>query len=213
MTARASNTSRPYVTVVAGLPRSGTSLLMQALVAGGVPIFDADEAAHPWYETRRVRLSGWDRDALGCAVKLLEPCRWPPPAGGIYRFVVTRRNPRQQARSTAKFLRLGTAQGRTMAVGRSQVKAAELGIRRDQAALEAMLASYPDARTLRVRFEDLVAKPEQVVGELDEFVGPLDREAALATVIPRPTKCLRGMLEHDRLGAAPPAAPWAEGSP
>ena len=199
---------RDYVTLVCGLPRSGTSLLMQMLCAGGVPIFDPDEAAHPFFETRQVRLARrWDLDAIGCTAKLLAPSRWPPPKAGRYKFIITRRNPRQQARSTAKFLHMGCTQGRTILLGKPQVREAEIGIKRDQATLESLLAGY-DAPVLHVRFKTLVTKPELVVRDLDAFVGPLDCAAALERVIPRSPKCLPGMLEHDELGASLP--PWPD---
>jgi hypothetical protein len=197
--------ARPYVTVVTGVSRSGTSLLMQMLVAGGIPPYDPDEARWPWYETRRHRISPWDVEALGCCVKVFDPCIYRPPPDGTYRFILTRRDPKQSAKSNAKFLRSMTVEGRKMPIGRAKMKAVIASIKQDNIAIEALLSGYEHAQTLKVRFEDLVRKSEPIVRKLNAFVGPLDTEAALAQVIERPTKCLPYMLEEKDLGVVRPA--------
>ena len=56
-----SGPARPYVTVVSGLPRSGTSMMMKMLDAGGIaPIIDNVRAADEdnpkgYYEFERVK--------------------------------------------------------------------------------------------------------------------------------------------------------------
>lgn len=70
------------VTVVSGLPRSGTSLMMKMLAAGGLPILTdhqrpADEDnPHGYYEFERVKQlergdMGWLAGARGKAVKVI----------------------------------------------------------------------------------------------------------------------------------------------
>ena len=198
-------TARPYVTVVTGVSRSGTSLLMQMLVAGGIPPYDPDEAQWPWYETRRHRGAPWDVDARGCCLKLFDPCIYPPPPGGTYRFILTRRDPKQQAKSNAKFLRVMTLEGRKMDTSSAKVmKTVIASIKRDNIAIEALLSGYENAQTMRVQFEDLVRNPEPVVEKLNAFVGPIDTTIALAQMIKRPAKCLPYMLEEKKLGVVRP---------
>ena len=70
---------RPPVIVVSGLPRSGTSMIMQLLEAGGMPIMtDGQRAADEdnprgYYEleaARRLRSEqGWVADSTGKAVR------------------------------------------------------------------------------------------------------------------------------------------------
>ena len=88
-------------------------------------------------------------------------------------------------------------------MGRAQMKAVVASIKRDNAAIEELLALY-GVPGLQVRFEDLVSKPDLVVARLQDFVGPLDTEAALAQVIDRPTDCLPYMLEHRDQGRVLP---------
>jgi predicted AlkP superfamily phosphohydrolase/phosphomutase/tetratricopeptide (TPR) repeat protein len=75
--------SSRQVVVVSGLPRSGTSMMMQLLEAGGVPIY-ADgirqkDENNPkgYYESEKTktidRRNGWLEEALGCAVKIVAP--------------------------------------------------------------------------------------------------------------------------------------------
>ncbi|HEX8384792.1 MAG TPA: hypothetical protein VF576_01340, partial [Rubricoccaceae bacterium] len=91
------------VTVVTGLPRSGTSLVMQMLAAGGLaPATDdarAADASNPrgYYEHERVRSlapgadAGWMADADGRALKVVAPLVPHLPPGPRYTFVLVER--------------------------------------------------------------------------------------------------------------------------
>src|ERR1700726_4979370 len=73
--------ARSYVTVVSGMPRSGTSLLMRMLVAGGLPaLTDGHRPAdhhnpRGYFEDVRARKlahdSSWIEEARGKAVKII----------------------------------------------------------------------------------------------------------------------------------------------
>jgi len=79
------------VIVVTGLPRSGTSMLMQMLAAGGVPILSdgarqADEDnPHGYFEFEPVKQllknSQWLFEARGKAVKIVAPLIGALPRG------------------------------------------------------------------------------------------------------------------------------------
>ncbi|MDQ6862015.1 MAG: sulfotransferase [Verrucomicrobiota bacterium] len=72
---------RNFITVVSGLPRSGTSLMMQMLAAGGIPpltddLRTADENNPRGYlefdRVKRLRQdASWIDQAIGCAVKVV----------------------------------------------------------------------------------------------------------------------------------------------
>ncbi len=74
----------PWITVVSGLPRSGTSLMMQTLVAGGIPPLTDDQraadASNPrgYLELEAVKRLKADRSwlpqARGKAVKIIHCC-------------------------------------------------------------------------------------------------------------------------------------------
>ena len=72
-----------FITIVSGLPRSGTSLMMQMLAAGGVPVLTdgvrAPDADNPrgYFEfepvKRTKRDASWVAQARGKAVKVVYP--------------------------------------------------------------------------------------------------------------------------------------------
>ena len=102
------------ITVVTGLPRSGTSLLMQMLAAGGLPpltdaLRTADESnPRGYYEDERVKRlrtdQTWLNEAQGHAIKvihLLLP-ELPTDAGSTYRVLFLRRRMDRSACQSAR---------------------------------------------------------------------------------------------------------------
>jgi hypothetical protein len=98
------NTSRPpfdFITVVSGLPRSGTSMMMKMLEAGGVPVL-TDKIRRPdednpkgYYEYERVKKlktdQDWLPDAVGKVVKIVSFLLLLAPPGFKYKVVFMRR--------------------------------------------------------------------------------------------------------------------------
>src|SRR5229473_1246199 len=93
---------RDYVTVVTGMPRSGTSLMMQMLEAGGITALADDrrpaDIHNPQgyfeYEpvTRIARDASWLEAARGKAVKIIYRLLPHLPADFGYRIVFMDRN-------------------------------------------------------------------------------------------------------------------------
>ena len=105
---------RDYVTVVSGVPRSGTSLLMQMLVAGGLPPL-ADGTRCPdthnprgYFEyapVKRLRRdASWVPRALGRAVKVVHALVPALPSELAYRVVLVRRDLREVVASQRAML-------------------------------------------------------------------------------------------------------------
>ena len=92
---------REIVTVVSGLPRSGTSMMMRMLEAGGMePVTDdlrtADEDnPKGYYEFERVkdleRDQAWLEDARGRFVKVISMLLRHLPSGHRYKIIFMRR--------------------------------------------------------------------------------------------------------------------------
>lgn len=92
----------PPVTVVSGLPRSGTSMMMKILEAGGMPPL-TDELRAPdddnpkgYYELERAKkLKEGDRDwlpeAQGKVVKVISALLMDLPPGYVYQVIFMRR--------------------------------------------------------------------------------------------------------------------------
>jgi hypothetical protein len=94
---------KEFITVVSGLPRSGTSMMMSALKAGGMPLVVDElrqaDANNPkgYYEFERVKKlpkgdTVWLATAPGKAVKIISALLEYLPAGYKYRVVFMQRN-------------------------------------------------------------------------------------------------------------------------
>lgn len=185
------------VIVVTGLPRSGTSMLMQMLVAGGVPAFDdaqrpADEDnPRGYYEHAAVRRiltdASWMAGAVSRAVKVVVPLVNRLPAGFRYSVVLVRRDLNEVLASQAAMLRrLGRPAGDVSAL--RDVFARQL---REAATA---LARRADVALLEVEYREMVGDPARAAAVLAEHVGaPLDTAKMAAAVIPA--------LQHQRSGA------------
>lgn len=102
------------ITVVSGLPRSGTSLVMQMLAAGGHPILsDAqrpadDDNPRGYLEFDKVksleRDAGWLAEADGKAVKIISFLLTKLPGGYDYRVIFLRRDLAEVLRSQDQML-------------------------------------------------------------------------------------------------------------
>lgn len=184
---------RDYVTVVSGPPRSGTSLVMQMLAAGGMPLLSdglrLPDAGNPhgYHELDAVkrlhREPAFLDDAPGRAVKVVHPLVRHLPAGRDfgYRVLWLERDLLEVARSQRSLLaQLGRPPEDDLSEERvAEILAWQLG--RAAAALDARA----DVRRLVVRHAGLLATPgaeaERVAAFLD---GGLDRAAMVACVDP-----------------------------
>ena len=107
--------TKPIITIVSGLPRSGTSMTMKMLEAGGLPpltdqirVADADNPKG-YYEFERAKKLregdvAWIPDAAGKAVKVIGALLVHMPPDYEYRVLFMRRNIQEILASQAKML-------------------------------------------------------------------------------------------------------------
>lgn len=195
------------ITVVTGLGRCGSSLVMQMLDAAGHPIYGPEESRHPAYEHPNAAglpdySATWNRDdprrawlaeACGKAVKILDPYRCILPDRYAYRIIFCTRAVEHQARSQMKFL--GLLAGVTD--DRKARRAMTVALRRDTNKALAQLRTLSHARIGIVSFEALIDDPEGTAGVIARFLGlpPRSVDAMAKCVIPRSSDCYDGMLE------------------
>ncbi len=95
--------SKKFVTVVSGLPRSGTSMMMKMLAAGGLPPLTDnlrtadDDNPKGYYEFERVKKMpdgdvSWVGDAQGKVVKVISALLEHLPPAYSYRVLFMQRN-------------------------------------------------------------------------------------------------------------------------
>jgi hypothetical protein len=175
MTAPAPATDRPFLTIVSGLPRSGTSLMMKMLEAGGLPVLvdnlrEADvDNPRGYYEFEPVKATrsdpSWVAAARGKAVKMVYLLLMDLPDDHEYRILFMRRNLDEVLASQKAMLdRMGKP---------SPLDDARMGqLFRDQLArFDDWVKGRPNFRVLDVGHRDLVTEAAPVLAEVDRFLG------------------------------------------
>jgi len=187
----------PALTViVTGLPRSGTSLVMQMLAAGGVPpLTDGRRAADDdnprgYYELEAVKALATDpeplRSAAGHAVKVIHRLVAHLPQGPDYAFICLSRSLKEVLASQQRMLlRLGR-QGASV----NNDRLADI-FRAELARARAHIAAMPNARALDLEHRELIEQPPVCAEKIAAFLrtppswpGPLDAGAMAAAVDP-----------------------------
>lgn len=176
------------ITVVSGLPRSGTSLMMAMLAAGGMePLVDqrrtADEdnprGYYEYEKVKRLQKDGsWLAEAQGRVVKIVSPLLAFLPEGFRYRIVFMERKLEEILASQHRMLaRAGqpaaAADGRMLAYYSSHL-----------GKIDAWLAGRADVRLCRISFNRLLAGDADA--ELARLTGFFDHrldQARLRSVI------------------------------
>ena len=179
------------VVVVSGLPRSGTSMLMKMLEAGGVPIVTdglrtADEDnPKGYYEVERVKDlaqetdRGWLAEARGKAVKVISFLLKSLPPDLNYRVIFIRRDIEEVLASQKKMLaRRGEADDTPPERMREHF-ADDLWRARYQ------LTHQPWFEMLEIHYTAVLSHPLEGARQISDFLGgSLDIEAMAAVVDP-----------------------------
>jgi Sulfotransferase family len=180
----------PWITIVSGLPRSGTSLMMQMLAAGGMPVL-TDQIRTPdednprgYLEFERVKQikqdNSWLVDATGKAVKMVHLLLLDLPTDRDYRVIFMRRRLEEVLASQRKML---TRSGKPGASVPDQVlmKTFEQQV----AKVMQWLAQQPTFRTHEVWYHELIANPAPGARAINTFLGGvLDERAMCAAIDP-----------------------------
>ncbi len=162
------------VIVVSGLPRSGTSLMMQMLDRGGLGVVtdnirtaDTDNPKG-YYEFERVKKvkedSAWLPDARGKVVKMISLLLFDLPKSETYRVVFMERELEEVLDSQEKMLaRLGKASAPREQIGKH--------FRLHLAKLKSWLALQPNIQLIYVSYNDLMQTPAETAARINEFLG------------------------------------------
>jgi hypothetical protein len=183
------NAARDVITVVSGLPRSGTSLVMQMLRAGGMPVLaddarpaDADNPAGyleyaPVLHTAHD--ASWVAGAPGKAVKVIYALLRQLPPTFSYRVLWMCRDLDEViASQQAMLARRGAAEDEGLSRERlAEVFAAQL------AELETWVAQQPSFRLLALDYAAVIAEPGRAARDIDTFLGGGLDVAAMAGVV------------------------------
>jgi hypothetical protein len=176
------------ITIVSGLPRSGTSLMMQMLVAGGMPaLADGERQADTdnprgyleWEHIKQLPNDpGCMAEGEGKVVKVISRLLLSLPAGHEYRIIFMQRPlPEVLASQDQMLRRRGNYKE---GVDPAAISAAfENELRKVYAWLE----GKPHVKAIRVQYHDVLSRPKDVAQQLGQFLDiPLDVDAMIQQV-------------------------------
>jgi len=179
--------------VVTGLPRSGTSMFMQMLAAGGMQVV-ADGLREPdednprgYLEDERVKNllkdSQWLLEGRGRAVKIVAPLLSALPAGLPCRIIFTERDLDEVLDSQERML-VRRKQDIVSTPERRQLLKNEYA--RTTVRVKGALARRPGTMVLNVSYRDAVADGRAVAEKVNAFLGGgLDVAKMAASVDPK----------------------------
>lgn len=178
------------VYVVSGLPRSGTSMMMRMLEAGGIaPFEDGERVAdidnpEGYYEFERVkdlendRDRSWVRQARGKALKVISFLLRHLPDDNAYRVIYMRRHLDEVLQSQDKMLdRLGNA------APDADLDEMREAYRNDIIAARLFARKQPYLEMIEIQYAGVIADPIAAAREVNAFLGGGLDESAMAGAV------------------------------
>jgi hypothetical protein len=179
-----------FIIIVSGLPRSGTSMMMRMLDAGGVPaltdnVREADEDnPRGYYEFEPVKKTkedpSWLERAPGNVVKMVYRLLYDLPADREYHVIFMRRHLKEVIKSQDVMLeRRGKGGGNL-----SDDKLVEM-FEQQLKEFDNWLNTRPNFKRLDISYNEVMQDPRPAVQAINSFLGgSLNTEAMLKVVEP-----------------------------
>ena len=186
---RADAAKDEFITVVSGLPRSGTAMMMKMLDAGGVPpvtdeLREADEDnPKGYFEFERVKQmdqgdTSWVVGARGKVVKVISALLKHLPPGEQYRVVFVRRHMPEILASQRKMLiRRGEDPDK---MDDAQMT---LLFEKHLKQVDEWLRAQPNFRVLYVHYSDVLSDPQPQITAINRFLGGNLNVAAMGQMV------------------------------
>lgn len=183
--------SEQLVTIVSGLPRSGTSLMMCMLESGGIPVLtDGVESADEdnpqgYYEYEPVKKTkedaSWLRLASGKAVKVFYHFLCDLPPHYQYRVIFMRRSMSEVLASQKIMMNRRDKASRRVLLPADEklVALGELQIRECREWAE----GQKNVSILEANYNELLASPQEVLQSINRFLGADLNMVSMARVI------------------------------
>ncbi len=181
-----SDHNKPVI-IVSGLPRSGTSMMMQILAAGGLEILTDkirtpdDDNPKGYYELEQVKKlkendARWLESAPGKAVKVISYLLEKLPSSYTYKVIFMLRNMDEVLASQRQMLiRRGAPTDKVDDTVMADMFKAHLE------EVQSWLAKQPNFQVLYIHYDELLEDPDRHIRTLANFLGmPVNLEAMLA---------------------------------
>jgi hypothetical protein len=180
--------SPAYITIVSGLPRSGTSMMMRMLSAGGMPVVtdnvrqaDADNP-HGYYELEGVKTLKHNpsvlNEAMGKACKVISLLLYDLPKDKPYRVIFMQRDLAEMLASQRTMLQRQTLTEQTSSDAEmSKIFAQHLDD------IQAWLANQGNMKVLYVDYREAIADPSACAQAVNRFLDDrLDEQRILEAI-------------------------------
>lgn len=170
------NQIKGEITIVSGLPRSGTSMMMQILEAGGMDIL-SDKLRNPdennpkgYYEFDPVkRLASdktWLPQAQGKVVKIIAQLVSHLPSDYDYKIIMMERDIDEVLISQQKMLgKLNQVNAKVFPTGINET------FKKQLQKLDSWIESQPNVQVIKVNYSDVINNPEETALRIASFVG------------------------------------------
>lgn len=170
--------------IVAGIGRSGLTMTMQMLDAGGFKCTGNYPAYEPYH------LGGIPfKECMGTAIKSIDTHLQYPPVGEYY-VIRLKRDMKQQSKSMGKLLRILMG----VSVTREDVKNMRKNLPDEYAQIDRWVINQH--KSIILNFEEILSDPKKTAEQIAEFIGEdLNIEKMANVVVDRSPKCYDGLLE------------------
>lgn len=184
------------IIVVSGLPRSGTSMMMKMLNAGGIePVTDnlrtADEDnPKGYYELEKVKQldkdNSWVSECQGKALKVISMLLKPLPANQHYKIIFMRRK-MEEILASQRQMMIRRGQPDTI----PDARMAEM-YHKHLKDIEAFIAKQSHMECLYISYNETLENPAEAVETVHRFLGGSLNTAAMLEVVDRALHRQRG---------------------
>jgi hypothetical protein len=169
--------TKQMITVVSGLPRSGTSMMMKIIEAGGIPpltdeLRTADnDNPKGYYEFERVKQldkgdTAWVAEAKGKVVKVISALLKHLPTDQAYRVIFVRRHMSEILASQRKML-VNRGEDPDKMDDAQMAVLFERHIRQ----IEQWLSTQSNMQVLYLHYSDILAEPLAQIERINDFLG------------------------------------------
>jgi hypothetical protein len=184
--------SNRFVTVVSGLPRSGTSMMMKMLAAGGLTVLTDnlrtadDDNPQGYYEFERVKKlpdgdTSWVEEGQGKVVKVISALLEHLPPEYSYRVLFMQRKVEEILASQKQMLlRSGKPEGEV-----SDEQLAEM-FEKHLARVNSWLVEQPNFSVIYLDYGEILADPDKCAKRVNQFLdNSLNPESMVRVVDPK----------------------------
>ncbi len=176
------------ITIVSGLPRSGTSMMMQILESGGMKVVTDnirkanEDNPHGYYEYERVKEikedTGWLKETRGKVFKMVSQLLYDLPSDENYKVIFMKRKMNEILVSQSKMLeRMGSSKD-----GTSDVKMGEF-FNKHLSKIKNWIEGRKYIDVLYIDYNDLLTNPDEHIKTLNRFLNNKLNEEKSAKVI------------------------------